>query len=103
MARQRMYSSNAHRQQQYRERLKTQHVAVTNIPAVARKRSRPQRLRKTLEELEQLIGEYQQWVNALPENLSQGDLAEQLQETIEQLEEAVSLLGAISLPRGFGR
>jgi hypothetical protein len=50
-----------------------------------------------------LHDEYQAWLDSMPESLAEGDLADKLQETIDQLEEAVSQVSDIDPPRGFGR
>lgn len=65
--------------------------------------SRPARLRAIQADLQTLQAEYQQWLEALPDALADGDLADRLADTIEQLEEASELIDAIELPRGFGR
>ena len=56
-----------------------------------------------IRELEDLNQEYEYWLEVLPENLSESEQTSQLQDSIEQLQEAVSILNAIDLPRGFGR
>lgn len=50
-----------------------------------------------------LSQEYETWLEAMPNNLSESALASQLNETIEHLQEVITLLDAIELPRGFGR
>ena len=65
--------------------------------------SRPKRLELVIRELEDLNQEYEYWLEVLPENLSESEQTSQLQDSIEQLQEAVSILNAIDLPRGFGR
>jgi hypothetical protein len=52
---------------------------------------------------EQLQGEYQAWLDSLPEPLQEGDQATRLTETIEALEAVVDLLSQLEPPRGFGR
>lgn len=113
MAREKMYASDAERQQAYRDRLNASQASLLPVPqqvreqlakkVVPKRQSRPQRLKATIQELESLGTEYECWLEALPENLSAGELADQLQEAIEQLGEAVNLLETIELPRGFGR
>lgn len=74
-------------------------------PGVAsrRHRSRPDRLAAMAEGLQDLQGEYEHWLDALPDALAESELADKLADTIEQLETAVDILAGIDLPRGFGR
>jgi chromosome segregation ATPase len=102
MAQSKIYNSNAERQRAYRERLKTKNKEVKR-QATPRKQTRPQRLKRTIQELTHLTQEYENWLYALPENLSESGLAGQLEETTEQLQEAIELLEAVDVPRGFGR
>lgn len=101
------FESTAERQRAYRQRLKMKLAGLPSAPlpppTTARKRSRPQRLATALAELQALSGEYQAWLNKLPENLSDSALAEQLQEAIDELDAAADTLEALDLPRGFGR
>jgi hypothetical protein len=53
--------------------------------------------------LQVLQVEYESWLEALPESLADGDLAERLRDTIEQLAAAADLVAEIEPPRGFGR
>jgi hypothetical protein len=50
-----------------------------------------------------LKGEYDEWLDSLPESLQDGTTAERLAETIEQLEAVYDLLVEIQPPRGYGR
>lgn len=102
MSRPKIYTTAAERQQAYRQRLKEK-IAVLPVPKVGRKPSRPQRFQKVVNELEMLGQEYESWLDSLPGNLSQSQLADQLQEAIEQLQEVVGMLDALQLPLGFGR
>lgn len=61
--------------------------------------SRPARLLAVEVELRALAGEYQRWLAALPANLADGALAEELEQTGEQLEALADELAAIDLPR----
>jgi hypothetical protein len=105
MTREKIYASDAHRQQAYRQRLKDRLAGL--LPVVGKSKpkrvTRPKRLESVIKELEDLIQEYENWLEALPENLSESEQASQLQDSIEQLQEAASILDAIDLPRGFGR
>lgn len=60
--------------------------------------SRPARLRALEKELRQLAQEYQGWLDALPENLSESDMAAKLEETIEALENIADDVWAIDPP-----
>jgi hypothetical protein len=66
----------------------------------ADRRSRPQRWRDAVAELLSLQGEYQVWLDAVPESLEGSSTAEVLRMIcdLELLE-----LERIELPRGFGR
>jgi hypothetical protein len=106
MARPRLYQNNAQRYRAYRARLK-ERLAPGETPAAPkrnlRKVSRPARLKKVQEELEKLMQEYSDWLVALPEALEESAMAEQLEQTIEQLQEVLDNLESIELPRGYGR
>lgn len=71
--------------------------------ASRRLRSRPDRLAAQITALQDLRGEYEHWLDALPDALAESDLADKLTDTIEQLETAADILAGIDLPRGFGR
>lgn len=106
MSRARTYASNAERQRAYRLRLADGSPKVGATPRVdagRRKASRPQRLAACRRELEALKGEYEAWLDGLPEVFQDGDVAERLAETIEQMEAICELLGEIHPPKGFGR
>ena len=68
-----------------------------------RRRSRPDRLEAVTTALKDLRGEYEYWLNALPDGLADSDLADRLTDTIEQLETVIDLLECLELPKGFGR
>jgi hypothetical protein len=97
MARKKLYANHAQRQQAYRQRLKVQMTGLTPVVVLPRplKRTRPKRLEAVIKELEGLSQEYEHWLEALPENLAESEQACQLQATIEQLQEVVSLLDAV--------
>ena len=63
-------------------------------------RSRPQRWRNAVAELIELQSEYQAWLDALPENLSNSATADTLQMICEL---DLSELANVEPPRGFGR
>jgi hypothetical protein len=65
----------------------------------ADRRSRPQRWRDAVAELVELQGDYQTWLDALPENLADSTTAEALRAICEL---DLSVL-EIDPPRGFGR
>jgi len=46
-----------------------------------------------------LAAEYGAWLTAMPENLANGALAEELETAISQLDEAAAILEAIEPPR----
>lgn len=106
MGRHKHFASNAERQQAYRERLKAGRAipaAISNGGGRTRRLSRPARLAAAEHSLQALAGEYEMWIESLPENLQDGPQAERLSETIGQLEEVLNLLSELQLPRGFGR
>ena len=90
--------SNAARQKRYRERLKARQPRVRYVRPRDR-RSRPQRWADAIEILRELQGEYQDWLDNLPESLQSSVLAEKLEEVcaldIDQFD--------VELPLGFGR
>jgi PHD/YefM family antitoxin component YafN of YafNO toxin-antitoxin module len=56
-----------------------------------------------VDEIQALLQEYEEWLEALPESLHSSSLAERLRETVDQLTQAIDVLSQIELPRGFGR
>lgn len=60
--------------------------------------SRPARIHDLEAATRELIVEYQRWLDALPENLAESEMAEQLSGTIEQLEDVAEGLAAIDPP-----
>lgn len=74
-----MTLSNAERQRRYRERRKAQ-VSVVRYRRPVDRRSRPKRWWDAVETLHDLQGEYQAWLDNLPESLQGSILAEKLEE-----------------------
>ena len=106
MAQQKIYDNNRQRQQAYRQRIqnhKDENLALPKEIPRLKKLTRPKRFQIVVTELENLNQEYVNWLEAIPENLAEGALAAQLNETIEQFNEVLSMLADIQLPRGFGR
>ena len=101
----RKYKDAAERQRAYRERLKAgeRPTSPPAKPAKPKRQSRPQRLAAIEEAVRDLAGEYQSWLENLPENLTGSALADDLQETVRQLEAIADDLAAVDPPRGFGR
>src|SRR5579862_3916962 len=88
---QKKYTNAAERQRAHRQRIKARLAGlqpIVLVPKLPRKLARPKRLAVVEAELQALIKEYEAWLNAMPDNLSESDLVVQLQETIEQLQEA---------------
>jgi hypothetical protein len=50
-----------------------------------------------------VAGEYQRWLDRLPDFQEGSEQQERLTETIEELEQAIELLANLQLPKGFGR
>lgn len=107
MARKRLYVTNADRQKAYRERLAAGRRVPSPPPSLGKRQprppSRPARLARLSVELQALAGEYEDWLEALPESLKETDQAARLSETVEQLAAAAELLADVDPPRGFGR
>lgn len=107
MGRQRIYANDTERQRAWRERLKAQaagRMVASPLPAKAKRPpSRPKRLTALLADLEILQGEYEEWLEVLPESLAESPVADRLRETIEQFQAAAELLADIDPPLGFGR
>ena len=94
-----MGQSNAERQRRFRERQKAGETRVKYRRPQDR-RSRPQRWRNAVETLVDLQGEYQAWLDNLPDSLQASVLAERLQAICEY---DFGDLEALEPPRGFGR
>jgi len=103
---QKQYANAAERQRAHRQRVKERLAGLQPVvlpPRPPRKLARPKRLAVVEAELQSLLKEYEAWLDAMPDNLSESELAEQLQETIDQLQEALDTVASIDPPRGFGR
>ena len=101
MARPRIHLTAAARQKAYQDRLRAGTTPVP--PATKRRPSRPKRLEALVAAIHGLADEYRDWREALPDNLAESALAEQLDEISGQLEQLADDLDALDLPRGFGR
>jgi len=72
---------------------------MAKTPTPSRRRlSRPARIADLEEATRELAGEYQAWLDELPENLAEAEIADQLTETIEQLEAIADGFGAVVPP-----
>lgn len=60
--------------------------------------SRPARIADLEAATKELAVEYQEWLDAIPANLAEGDTGDQLSAAIEQLEEIADALAAIDPP-----
>jgi hypothetical protein len=91
--------THAERQARYRAS-QTQGMPKLRYRKPADRRSRPERWRDAVAELLELQGDYQTWLDALPENLTDSKAADALR-IICELD--LSDLESIEPPRGFGR
>lgn len=91
--------THAARQARYRAS-QAQTAPKIRYRRLADRRSRPQRWRDAVAELLELQGDYQTWLDALPENLADGKTADALRLICEI---DLSHLESIEPPRGFGR
>lgn len=100
-----IHENPAERQRAYRQRLKERHAGQPPpvLRTTVKKVARPKRLAAVLDELDALVDGYRNWLDAMPANQSESGLAERLQETVDQFEEAIEVLSQIDPPRGFGR
>lgn len=103
MGRPRKHSSPAEKQRAYRERQRTGNHPPVQVSARPRQKSRPERLRGIEDEFRNLAAGYQHWLEAMPANLSDSELAERLATIAEQLETMADEVGDLDPPRGFGR
>lgn len=103
MGRPKKYSSAAERQRAYRERQRNCNHPPVPVTARPRRRSRPERLRAVEDELRDLAAGYQHWLESMPTNLSDTELADRLTAIAEQLETLADEVGYLDPPRGFGR
>jgi hypothetical protein len=91
--------THAERQARYRAS-QTEDMPKLRYRKPADRRSRPERWRDAVAELIELQGEYQTWLDALPENLADSKTADALRIICEF---DLSDLESIEPPRGFGR
>jgi hypothetical protein len=68
----------------------------------ADRRSRPRQWADAIDTLYRCLDAYQAWRDALPDNLAEAAIGEQLDAVLE-LREHVEALQAAELPKGFGR
>lgn len=103
--RRRFYASNAERQKAYRARITTGQSAPSPPPPTRPRRgpSRPARLTRLLSEVQDLLFEYERWLESLPDTLKETDQGTRLAETCEQLTAVADLLAEVDPPKGFGR
>ncbi len=100
----RIHQTAAEKQKAYRDRLRANGpILPAPKPAKPKRQSRPKRLEALETAVRALTDEYQQWLDGIPENLAGGTLADDLRETIRQLEAVADNLGVIDPPKGFGR
>jgi hypothetical protein len=103
---QKKYANEADRQRAHRQRTKERLAGLQQLVApqkTTRKLTRPQRLARAVAEISTLKHEYEGWLQALPTNLEESALAEQLNEAIDQLQVVLDATEEVILPRGFGR
>lgn len=105
MGRPKKYASAAEKQRAYRQRQRSSNRPPAPVPVSVRPRrkSRPERLRAIEDELRDLAAGYQHWLETLPANLSDTELADRLGAIAEQLETLADEVGELDPPRGFGR
>jgi hypothetical protein len=99
-----IHESPAAKQRAYRLRVaKRQPQTSPASPKSAKILSRPRRLLVLLVEIQALADEYRAWLEAMPANLANSELAERLEDTVTLYEEAEEVLSRLDPPRGFGR
>jgi hypothetical protein len=100
-----IHENAADKQRAYRQRLQERLVGLRpEEPAAKPKRvSRPERLAHVIVEVQDLADGYQSWLDAMPENQAESDLANRLRETIDLFQQAAEALDQVDPPRGFGR
>ena len=104
LGRKRLYANATERQRACRERAQLSAPQRTPaLPRKSRKVSRPKRLAGLEDGIRDLLAEYAEWREQLPESLADTAQAEALNATMEALTEAADLLAGINPPRGFGR
>lgn len=97
------YATAAERQKAYRQRLAARSPEPLVRRAGGRPKSRPARLADLQSAAQQLLEEYQDWLDSIPEPLQDSRQAELLGETVDQLAAVIDILSEIQPPRGFGR
>ena len=105
---QQIYANEADRQRAHRQRMKDRLAGLQPPPQTLQKKpprklNRPQRLARAVAEFSALQGEYETWLDALPANLEESAVAEQLREAIDQLQVVIDAAEEVILPLGFGR
>ncbi|HAG59431.1 MAG TPA: hypothetical protein DCL83_08970 [Arthrobacter bacterium] len=96
----RTHENSAARQKAYRDRVRGQRDSPPPQPKRAPPRTaRPARILALARMASDLAAEYGAWLTAMPENLANGALAEELETAISQLDEAAAILEAIEPPR----
>jgi hypothetical protein len=104
MGRNKRYENAAERQRAYRLRFMNKQKQSTGPPLKLRRPlSRQTRITSVEAQVQQLHDEYEHWLASLPEAVQGGELADRLNETVEQLSTILELLGELNPPRGFGR
>jgi hypothetical protein len=109
MGRHKQYADAAERAREYRRRqaAKQQQAAATtgtiHISKQRRPPSRPARITALESAAQALHDEYATWLEAMPETMQGGLLADKLTETIEALSTILELIQSLDPPRGFGR
>ena len=91
--------SNAERQRRWREKRAHGEPVVRYQTVQTRPVSRPRRWAAAVQTLRDLQGEYQAWLDALPESLHDSPTGQRLQEICELDVEEFD----VEPPRGFGR
>lgn len=95
-----MYTNAAQKQKAYRDRLRAQgQVLAPPRPKAPKALSRPARLVAIEAELRELASEYGTWLDTLPTNLAESQLAEQLSAIMEGLETIADEVGELEPPR----
>ena len=97
------YQSAAEKQRAYRDRKRAGTLPPKPPRATPRPKSRPQRLAAVEAELRDLSDGYRHWFDGLPENLAGSQLAADLEQIVDQLENLADEVAAMEPPRGFGR
>lgn len=95
-----MYNTAAEKQKAYRDRLRAQGLALAPLrPKVPKRPSRTARLAAIEAALRELAVEYGTWLEALPDNLAESQLADQLSEIAERLDAIADEVGELEPPR----